>query len=107
MAFFDTPSASVAARITTNGNLVNNGIAEKLGLTVQAVASFAAAFAVASAAQWKLTLIIFAVVPLNVVVTVACLARDTLVERRLFAIYGESSGLADEAFASICTAHAF
>lgn len=47
IAFFDQPSnSSIAIQTTTNGNLVNVGIAEKLGLTVQGMATFVAAFAV-------------------------------------------------------------
>lgn len=105
--FFDGPSTSLASKMTTNGNLVNTGISEKLGLGIQAIASFVTAFVVAFAAQWKLTLVILAIVPLNVGVTVACVARDTWLERRMFGIYGESGSLAEEAVASIRTAHAF
>ncbi|PHH90831.1 hypothetical protein CDD83_2543 [Cordyceps sp. RAO-2017] len=107
VSFFDAPSASVSGQITTNGNLVNNGISEKLGLTVQAMASFVTAFVVAFAVQWKLTLIVLAIVPVNVAVTVACVVRDTMLEYRMFDIYGESGSLAQEAFASIRNAHAF
>jgi len=38
---------------TTNGNLVNNDIPEKLGLALMGIATFVAAFAVAFAVQWK------------------------------------------------------
>jgi ATP-binding cassette subfamily B (MDR/TAP) protein 1 len=47
IAFFDQASnGAMAIQITTNGNLVNVGIAEKLGLGVQGIATFVAAFAV-------------------------------------------------------------
>ncbi|RCI16684.1 hypothetical protein L249_1739 [Ophiocordyceps polyrhachis-furcata BCC 54312] len=105
--YFDAPSSSVSNQITTNGNLVSNGISEKLGLTVQAVSSFVIAFVVAFAVQWKLTLIVLAIVPLNVIVTGGCVARDVSLEYRMFDIYAESGVLAQEAFASIRTAHAF
>ncbi|UNI22138.1 hypothetical protein JDV02_008057 [Purpureocillium takamizusanense] len=107
ISFFDAPSSSVSGQITTNGNLVNNGISEKLGLTVQAVSSFVAAFVVAFAVQWKLTLILLAIVPVNLVVTVWCVIEDTVLEYRMFDIYSESGSLAEEAFATIRTAHAF
>lgn len=49
ISFFDQASnAAVAVQISTNGNLVNVGIAEKLGLAVQGIATFVAAFAVVS-----------------------------------------------------------
>jgi ATP-binding cassette subfamily B (MDR/TAP) protein 1 len=49
IAFFDQSSnGAIAIQITTNGNLVNVGIAEKLGLAVQGIATFVAAFVVVS-----------------------------------------------------------
>ncbi|KAJ6442420.1 lipid A export ATP-binding/permease protein msbA [Purpureocillium lavendulum] len=107
VSFFDAPSSSVSGQITTNGNLVNNGISEKLGLTIQAIASFVTAFIVAFAVQWKLTLILLAIVPLNLVVTIWCVVKDTVLEYRMFDIYSESGSLAEEAFSTIRTAHAF
>ncbi|PHH78745.1 hypothetical protein CDD80_6296 [Ophiocordyceps camponoti-rufipedis] len=107
MPYFDAPESSVSTQITTNGNLVSAGISEKLGLTVQAVASFVIAFIVAFSAQWKLTFILLSVVPVNVLVTGACVARDILLEYRMFDVYAQSGVLAQEAFASIRTAHAF
>lgn len=107
VSFFDAPSSSVSSQVTTNGNLVSNGISEKLGLTIQALSSFVAAFVVAFAVQWKLTLILLAIVPLNLVVSVWCIAEDAAIEYRIFNIYRESGSLAEEAFATIRTAHAF
>lgn len=47
IAFFDQASnGAIAIQITTNANLVNVGIAEKLGLTVQGLSTFVSAFAV-------------------------------------------------------------
>jgi ATP-binding cassette subfamily B (MDR/TAP) protein 1 len=47
IAFFDqSRNGAMAIQITTNGNLVNVGIAEKLGLAVQGLATFIAAFVV-------------------------------------------------------------
>jgi ATP-binding cassette subfamily B (MDR/TAP) protein 1 len=107
VSFFDTPSSSVSGQLTTNGNLINNGISEKLGLTIQAIASFVAAFVVAFAVQWKLTLIIIAIVPVNIIVTIVCVIYDTIYEYSMFDIYSESSSLAEEAFSTIRTVHAF
>lgn len=47
IAFFDQSSnGAIAIQVSTNGNLVNVGIAEKLGLGVQSVATLVAAFVV-------------------------------------------------------------
>ncbi|KAG8413824.1 hypothetical protein J3458_012314 [Metarhizium acridum] len=107
ISFFDTPSSSVSGQISANGNLVNNGISEKLGLIIQALSMFVAAFVIAFIVQWKLTLITLAIVPVNTIVTLGCIYVDALYEYRMFDIYAESGSLAEEAFATIRTAHAF
>ena len=105
--FFDSPSSSISSQITTNGNLINNGISEKLGITIQATSTFVAAFVVAFAVQWKLTLIVVSIVPVNIVVTIICVVLDTVYENQMFGIYAESGSLAQEAISTIRTAHAF
>lgn len=105
--FFDNPTSSVASQITTNGNLISNGISEKLGLTIQALSTFIAAFVVAFAVQWKLTFIVLAIVPVNIVVTIICVVYDTMYEYQMFEIYSKSGSIAEEAFSTIRTAHAF
>lgn len=105
--FFDAPSSSISSQITTNGNLITNGIAEKLGITIQAISTFVAAFVVAFVVQWKLTLIVISIVPVNIVVTVICVMFDMVYEYKMFDIYSKSGTIAEEAFATIRTAHAF
>lgn len=107
VSFFDSPSSSVSGQVTTNGNLINSGISEKLGLTIQAISSFFAAFAAAFVVQWKLTLIVISIVPINLVVTIIWVIIDTAYECQMFEIYGRSGSLAEEAFSTIGTAHAF
>ncbi|GAB0138927.1 hypothetical protein EsDP_00007147 [Epichloe bromicola] len=107
IAFFDSPSSSVSGQIGTNGNLINNGISEKLGLIIQALSMFVSAFVVAFVVQWKLTLITLAIVPVNTIVTLGCIYVDAIYEYRMFGIYAESGSLAEEAFSTIRTAHAF
>ncbi|KOS18918.1 Leptomycin B resistance protein pmd1 [Escovopsis weberi] len=107
VSFFDSPSSSISGRITANGNLVNNGISEKLGLIVQATACFVTAFVVAFTVQWKLTLIIMAIVPVNILVTLVCVVYDTMYEYQMFDIFSVADSLAEEVFSSIRTAHAF
>ncbi|KAM3509173.1 hypothetical protein MY11210_006428 [Beauveria gryllotalpidicola] len=105
--FFDAPSSSISSQIFTNGNLITNGIAEKLGITIQAISTFVAAFVVAFVVQWKLTLIVVSIVPVNIVVTVVCVIFDMICEYKMFEIYSKSGTIAEEAFATIRTAHAF
>lgn len=108
VAFFDSSEAgSVSGYVTTNGNLVNSGISEKLGLAVQAISTFVTAFIVAFAVQWKLTLICICVVPTILLVTCVCMVIDTAQENHIMAIQARAGHLAEEAFASVRTVHAF
>ncbi|KAI4154308.1 MAG: hypothetical protein L6R39_001412 [Caloplaca ligustica] len=59
IAFFDKLGAGeITTRITADTNLVQDGISEKVGLTLTAVATFFTAFIIAFIKYWKLTLIL-------------------------------------------------
>jgi ATP-binding cassette subfamily B (MDR/TAP) protein 1 len=108
VGYFDSPAAgSITGQITTNGNLVNGGISEKLGLVIQAVSTFVTAFVVAFAVQWKLTLIIVCIVPTSLVVTMVTLAMDTKYEQEAMGLYAKAGLVAEEALSSIRNVHAF
>ncbi|KAL8908502.1 MAG: hypothetical protein Q9171_005420 [Xanthocarpia ochracea] len=67
IAFFDKLGAGeITTRITADTNLVQDGISEKIALTLTAIATFIAAFVIAFIEYWKLTLImsstVFAIV---------------------------------------------
>lgn len=59
IAFFDKLGAGeITTRITADTNLVQDGISEKIGLTLTALATFATAFVISFIKYWKLTLIL-------------------------------------------------
>ncbi|KAI9677521.1 MAG: GTPase-activating protein [Caeruleum heppii] len=59
IAFFDKLGAGeITTRITADTNLVQDGISEKIGLTMTALATFATAFVIGFVTYWKLTLIL-------------------------------------------------
>ncbi|RYP18367.1 hypothetical protein DL765_003979 [Monosporascus sp. GIB2] len=63
IGFFDKLGAGeVTTRITADTNLIQDGISEKVGLTLTAVATFISAFVVGFVFYWKLTLILTSVV---------------------------------------------
>ncbi|KAI9749986.1 MAG: GTPase-activating protein [Chaenotheca gracillima] len=69
IAFFDKLGAGeITTRITADTNLVQDGISEKIGLTLTAIATFVTAFVIGFVKYWRLTLIltstIFAIVAL-------------------------------------------
>ncbi|KAF5230359.1 hypothetical protein FANTH_13876 [Fusarium anthophilum] len=108
IAYFDLPDAgSISGQLTTNGNHVSGGIAEKLGLIVQAASTFVAAFIVAFVIQWKLTLIIICIVPTSLIVVMISLAMDTKYEHACMGIYAQAGLVAEEVFSSIRNIHAF
>lgn len=108
IAYFDSDeAASVTTQATTNGNNVNNGISEKLTLTVQGVSTFVSAFIIAFIVQWKLTLITISIVPTIMIVVGVSIGIDTKNENQLLPIYSKAGQLAEEIFATVRTVHAF
>jgi len=59
IAFFDKLGAGeITTRITADTNLVQDGISEKIALTLTALATFVTAFVIGFVTYWKLTLIL-------------------------------------------------
>ena len=105
---FDNQSnGSTATQVTTNGNKIQSGIAEKLIFIIQGLAMFLSSFVVALSAQWKLALIVMSVIPAIFIATGACIAIDATLEAKILPIYSRAAVLAEEAFSSIRTVHAF
>ncbi|KAM0240144.1 hypothetical protein ACHAP5_008064 [Fusarium lateritium] len=108
MTFFDSEeTGSPSVKVTNNGNLVTNGISERLTVFIQSCSTFVAAFAVAFIVQWKLTLITLCIVPTIVIVTGICMTIELKSESKVMAIFARSSQVAEEVFSSITTVHAF
>ena len=69
IGFFDKlGSGEVVTRITADTNLIQDGISEKVSLTLAALASFFAAYIISFVMYWKLTLIL-----ISVVVAIVCI----------------------------------
>ncbi|KAI1337806.1 multidrug resistance protein [Xylariaceae sp. FL0016] len=63
IGFFDKLGAGeVTTRITADTNLVQEGISEKIGLTLTAFSTFVSAFVIGFVFYWKLTLILTSVI---------------------------------------------
>ncbi|KAF3937554.1 hypothetical protein ABW19_dt0204241 [Dactylella cylindrospora] len=100
-------NGATATQVTTNGNRINSGIAEKLVLVVQSISMFFSAFVVALAVQWKLALITMSIIPVIVIVTGGGIALDASNEALIVKLYSRASALAQETFSSIRAVHAF
>ena len=108
IAFFDcNKGVSPSIQVTTNANLVNQGISEKLGFAVQGTATFIAAFVVAFAVQWKLTLITFCIAPAILISTTICASILVQQENKVFKVHSNAGAMAEEILASMKTVHAF
>nr|POF05420.1 leptomycin b resistance protein pmd1 [Quercus suber] len=81
---FDKHSnGSAASQVTTNGNRINQGIAEKLYTCIQGASLFFSAYIVALSVQWKLALIVMSIIPAIALVIGGCLAIDAPIESRI------------------------
>jgi ATP-binding cassette subfamily B (MDR/TAP) protein 1 len=108
IAFFDEgDSGAIAVKLNTFSSHIQLGIAEKLGLVIQAISALITAFIVALAVQWKLALITICIIPAIVTTTGIGVAIDATQETRCMKLYGKAGSLAAETFSSIRVVHAY
>ncbi|KAL7619853.1 hypothetical protein AAE478_010398 [Parahypoxylon ruwenzoriense] len=98
---------SISMQATTNGNLIQSGIAEKLGLVVQGTSTFIAAFIIAFVTQWKLTLIIICIVPALVITMGFASALDANYETSILKVQAQAGSYAENILGGVRTVHAF
>ncbi|PNS16458.1 Leptomycin B resistance protein pmd1 [Sphaceloma murrayae] len=108
IGYFDKLGAGeITTRITSDTNLIQDGISEKVPLTLQALATFFSAFVVAYVRYWKLALILSStVVAIALTMSMAGIFimkwnKNTLEQ------YGKGGSLAEEVLSSIRNATAF
>lgn len=108
IAFFDKLGAGeITTRITADTNLVQDGISEKIALTVTALSTFVTAFIIAFIKYWKLTLILS-----STVVAIVCImgAGSTFIvkyNKQSLESYALGGTVAEEVISSIRNATAF
>lgn len=108
IGFFDKIGAGeVTTRITSDTNLIQDGISEKVSLTLAAVATFVSAFVIGFVKYWKLTLILFSTVIAIVVNMGGGSAFIMKYNKQNLEAYAHGGTLADEAISSIRNAVAF
>jgi ATP-binding cassette, subfamily B (MDR/TAP), member 1 len=108
IAYYDKgTSGSVSQQATTNGQLIQSGIAEKLGIVIQAVSTFVAAFVIAFVTQWKLTLILIFMVPTLLVMVGTAGGIDATIETKILHIYAQAGSYAENILGGVRTLHAF
>ncbi|KAF7535231.1 hypothetical protein G7054_g5537 [Neopestalotiopsis clavispora] len=108
IGFFDKVGAGeVTTRITADTNLIQDGISEKVGLTLTALATFISAFVIGFVEYWKLTLIL-----MSTVVAITLLmgtASQFMIKFNKSSIeaYAQGGTVAEEVISSIRNAVAF
>lgn len=108
IAYYDQgTSGSISQQATTNGKLIQSGIAEKLGIAIQAISTFVTAFVIAFVTQWKLTLILIFMVPTLLFVLGMAGGIDAKIEAGILQVYAQAGSYAENVLAGIRTVHAF
>ncbi|POR34091.1 Multidrug resistance protein 1A [Tolypocladium paradoxum] len=108
IGFFDKLGAGeVTTRITSDTNLIQDGISEKVSLTLAAIATFVTAFIIGFVSYWKLTLILTSTV-FALLLNVGAGSRYMLKNNKAsLESYAQGGSLADEVISSIRNAVAF
>ncbi|KAK4233960.1 Leptomycin B resistance protein pmd1 [Achaetomium macrosporum] len=108
VAYYDLGTGgSIATQATSNGRLIQGGISEKLGLTVQGLAAFVTAFIVAFVAHWKLTLITLCIAPATIIVMGIVATVEAGYETKILEVLAQANSFAEGVLASARTVHAF
>ena len=108
IAYFDARGAGeITTRITADTNLVQDGISEKVGLTLTALATFVTAYVIGFVKYWKLTLILTSTI-VAIVFTMGSLGKLIVKwQKESLAAYAEGGTVAEEVISSIRNAVAF
>ncbi|KAL1642058.1 hypothetical protein SLS58_005646 [Diplodia intermedia] len=108
VGYFDKIGAGeITTRITADANLVQDGISEKVGLVLQALATFVTAFIIGFVKYWKLTLILCSTI-FAIVFTMG--GGSTFImkyNKNSLASYALGGTVVEEVFSSIRNAVAF
>ncbi|KAI6283355.1 GTPase-activating protein [Pyricularia oryzae] len=108
IGFFDKLGAGeVTTRITADTNLVQEGISEKVGLTIAAVATFVSAFVIGFVMYWKLTLILTSTFFALIFVMGGGSAFIVKFSKQTIDSYAEGGSVAEEVISSVRNAVAF
>lgn len=108
IGFFDELGAGeITTRITGDTNLIQDGISQKVALTLQSLSTFFTAFIIGFVKYWKLTLILTStVVAISTTFGLGSVFLVTWTKKALDA-YANGGTVAEETFSSIRNAVAF
>lgn len=108
IGYFDKLGAGeVTTRITADTNLIQDGISEKVGLTLTALATFLTAFIIAYVKYWKLALICTSSIVTLITIMGGGSRFIVKYSKKSLVSYGLGGSVAEEVLSSIRTATAF
>ncbi|KAI8313395.1 Leptomycin B resistance protein pmd1 [Colletotrichum sp. SAR11_59] len=107
ISYFDMNSNSISTQASTNGNLIQSGVAEKLMICFQAMSTFVSAFIIAFTSYWKLTLILLCVPPALMIVIGIVATLEAKIETDMLSIFSEASSFAESLISTLRTVQAF
>ena len=108
IGYFDKLGAGeITTRITADTNLVQDGLSEKIALTLSAIATFVTAFIIAFIKYWKLTLILSSTVFSIVAIMAGGSSFIIKYNKQSLESYAKGGTIAEEVISSIRNATAF
>lgn len=100
--YFDrhTPG-SIAASLSTDTNIIEVGLADKVVSVFQACGMIITAFVIAFTKSWKMTLVVGTTIPYVMLVTIFLGSMVSMLEKKQRGVYSKASSIAEEALSSI------
>jgi ATP-binding cassette subfamily B (MDR/TAP) protein 1 len=97
----------VTTRIETDTHLIQEGISDKIAISVQFIAIFFAGFIIAIIRNWRLALVISTIIPCIGVAGGVMNTFITKYKQEQLEATGKGATLAEEVISSVRSAHAF
>ena len=93
----------MSSSLSSDPNLIEVGLGEKVGTVFLALSMMISSFAIALTKNWKLGLSCFSVIPYTLLVTGILTSMDAKIESNIRNLYSKASTLTEEALSSPTT----
>jgi ATP-binding cassette subfamily B (MDR/TAP) protein 1 len=99
--FDDRGSGQIASQLTSDANLIQEGLSQKLALTLSAVGTLGATFVIAFAVQWKITFMLIWCIVVGVILLLGGNKIAVRYSGKAIEAYSTGGSLAEEALGAI------
>jgi ATP-binding cassette subfamily B (MDR/TAP) protein 1 len=104
ISYFDRHTAgSIASSLSTDTNLIEVGLAEKVAIAFESISMLCTAFVIAFAKSWRLTVVTATIIPYMIFTTGLLSFLNARLEKKMRAIYLTASGMVEEWLGSVPT----